>query len=264
MPITEKNGKWYWGEQGPYDTKEAAQRVAMAAYLSGYKKKTGVMPKKKPYRGKYIKDGKIFRKNEDPTEKSKRWLIDTVERSYPQITNLNILTNRTIAGGYIIFNCHNLTWRVELTRITWIAPFGSYVVCVVSDDKYGDTARYDKFLTKIDVIANQTFGVVPILEFAWELYQLDLAYPKFKFYGEYFTPINSPHNTFYDSYKFLKGATQINLTEWKRGVRFDDEEREEKTTLENEEVYNETSKMAKEKLELVRELYHQIFGGYLR
>ena len=65
MPITEKNGKWYWGEQGPYDTKEAAQRVATAAYMSGYKKKTGVMPKKKPYRGKYIKDGKIIRRSED-------------------------------------------------------------------------------------------------------------------------------------------------------------------------------------------------------
>lgn len=64
MPITEKNGKWYWGEQGPYDTKEAAQRVATAAYLSGYKKKTGVMPKKKPYRGKFIRDGKIIRKEE--------------------------------------------------------------------------------------------------------------------------------------------------------------------------------------------------------
>lgn len=65
MPITEKNGKWYWGEQGPYDTKEAAQRVATAAYLSGYKKKTGVMPKKKPYRGKFIRDGKIIRRSED-------------------------------------------------------------------------------------------------------------------------------------------------------------------------------------------------------
>ena len=64
MPITEKNGKWYWGKKGPYNTKEAAQRVATAAYLSGYKKKTGVMPKKKPYKGKFIRDGKIVRKEE--------------------------------------------------------------------------------------------------------------------------------------------------------------------------------------------------------
>jgi len=262
MPITEKNGKWYWGEQGPYDTKEAAQRVATAAYLSGYKKKTGVMPKKKPYRGKFIRDGKIVRKNEDPTEKSKQWLIDTVERAYPQVTNLKFGGRPVIDGGFITFDCHNLKWRVDLNLTTWFAPFGNYIVCVV-DDNYR-AALYDKFLTRIDVIANQTFGIVPVLEFAWKLYQLDLAYPKFYFYGEYYTPIKGPHNTFYDSYKFLKGATQINLTEWKRGVRFDDEEREEKTTLENEEVYNETSKMAKEKLELVRELYHQIFGGNLR
>ena len=64
MPITEKNGKWYWGKKGPYNTKEAAERVATAAYLSGYKKKTGVMPKKKPYKGKFIRDGKIVRKEE--------------------------------------------------------------------------------------------------------------------------------------------------------------------------------------------------------
>ncbi len=64
MPITEKNGKWYWGKKGPYNTKEAAQRVATAAYLSGYKNKTGVMPKKKPYKGKFIRDGKIVRKEE--------------------------------------------------------------------------------------------------------------------------------------------------------------------------------------------------------
>jgi hypothetical protein len=233
MPITEKNGKWYWGEQGPYDTKEAAQRVATAAYLSGYKKKTGVMPKKKPYRGKFIRDGKIVRKNEDPTEKSKQWLIDTVERAYPQITRLDIFTN-VDGGSYIVFNCHNLTWFVELTKITWIAPFGNYVVCVLNDDKYGATALYDKLLTKIDVIANQTFEVVPVLEFAWGLYQLDLAYPEFYFNAKYYTPIKTSGG-FIENYNQLKGFTQKN-----------------------------SRKAAWEKLELVRELYHQIFGGNLR
>ena len=240
MPITEKNGKWYWGEQGPYDTKEAAQRVATAAYLSGYKKKTGVMPKKKPYRGKYIQDGKIFRKNENPKEKSKKWLMNTVEKAYPQITRLVIFDSSVIPGGSIMFECHNLTWRVELTKITWTAaPFNEshnrkYVVCVLNDDKYGATALYDKFLTRIDVIANQTFGVVPVLEFAWELYQLDLTHPEFYFYGTYYTPIKTS-SAFIQNYNKLKSFTQ--------------------------KYSRET---AKEKLKLVRELYHQIFGGYLR
>ena len=36
MPIKEQDGKWYWGSQGPFDTKEKAQEVAQAAYSSGY------------------------------------------------------------------------------------------------------------------------------------------------------------------------------------------------------------------------------------
>lgn len=251
MPITERNGKWYWGEQGPYDTKEAAQRVATAAYLSGYKKKTGVMPKKKPYRGKFIRDGKIIRKNEDPMEKSKQWLIDTVEKAYPQVTNLKFGGRPVINGGYITFDCHNLKWRIDLNLISWIAPFGTYHVCVLSNNYRA--ALYDKFLTRIDVIASQTFGVVPVLEFAWELYQLDVAYPMFKFYGEYYTPFRDiSRNTFFASYRFLKDAANygvervISIFEWDDSVDLDKE-----------------TKMAKEKLQLVRELYQQIFGGNL-
>ena len=36
MPIKKKNGKWYWGSQGPFDTKNKAEEVADA---SGYEKK---------------------------------------------------------------------------------------------------------------------------------------------------------------------------------------------------------------------------------
>jgi len=257
MPITEKNGKWYWGEQGPYDTKEAAQRVATAAYLSGYKKKTGVMPKKKPYRGKFIRDGKIIRKAEDPTEKSKQWLIDTVERAYPQVSNLRFGGEGTIDSSYIRFNCHNLRWFVNLNRIIWTSSV-QYTVCVVSDNN--TTALYDQFLSRVDIIASQTFGVVPVLEFAWELYQLDVAYPKFKFYGEYYTPIESSSD-FYEHHWDLRKASRVNLDD-ENSHRFN-------TSLwvnsgENKEVYNETVKMAKEKIEFVRELYQQILGRELQ
>ena len=36
VPIKEHDGKWYWGEQGPFSTKEQAHEVAQAAYSSGY------------------------------------------------------------------------------------------------------------------------------------------------------------------------------------------------------------------------------------
>ena len=35
MPITEKNGQWYWGTQGPFDSRNKAEEVAQAAYASG-------------------------------------------------------------------------------------------------------------------------------------------------------------------------------------------------------------------------------------
>ena len=39
MPLTKKQSGWYWGSQGPFDTKAKALQVARAAYASGYKEK---------------------------------------------------------------------------------------------------------------------------------------------------------------------------------------------------------------------------------
>lgn len=36
MPVEEKNGKWYWGKEGPFDTQEKAEEVERAAYANGY------------------------------------------------------------------------------------------------------------------------------------------------------------------------------------------------------------------------------------
>lgn len=261
MPITQKEDGWYWGKKGPFATREKAEEVARAVHWKKTlerKKKTGDMPVKKPYKGKYIKDGKIVRKNEDPTERSKQWLIDTVERAYPQVSNLEIFPHNIPAGVYILFNCHNLKWRIDLNLISWYSKSGIYKVCVV-DNNYR-SALYDKFLTRIDVIANQTFGVVPALEFAWELYQLDVTYPMFKFYGEYWTPIETS-NDFYEHYYYLRKASKVNLDD-ENSHRFNN-------SLwvnagENKEVYDETVKMAKEKIKYVEELYQQIFGRELK
>jgi hypothetical protein len=37
MPLVKKSSGWYWGSQGPFDTKAKALQVARAAYASGYK-----------------------------------------------------------------------------------------------------------------------------------------------------------------------------------------------------------------------------------
>lgn len=38
MPVHQKNGKWYWGSKGPFDTQEKAEEVERAAYANGYAK----------------------------------------------------------------------------------------------------------------------------------------------------------------------------------------------------------------------------------
>ena len=38
MPIKKTDKGWYWGSKGPFDSKKKAQKVAQAAYASGYKK----------------------------------------------------------------------------------------------------------------------------------------------------------------------------------------------------------------------------------
>lgn len=36
MPVHQKDGKWFWGGRGPFDTKEKAEEVERAAYANGY------------------------------------------------------------------------------------------------------------------------------------------------------------------------------------------------------------------------------------
>ncbi len=36
MPVHQKDGKWYWGGRGPFDTKEKAEEVERSAYANGY------------------------------------------------------------------------------------------------------------------------------------------------------------------------------------------------------------------------------------
>jgi|TARA_R110000824_G_scaffold199888_3_gene383871 hypothetical protein len=36
MPITKRKGKWYWGDKGPYNSRNKAEEVQRAAFASGY------------------------------------------------------------------------------------------------------------------------------------------------------------------------------------------------------------------------------------
>lgn len=38
MPVERRGEKWYWGNQGPFDTRKKAQDVQRAAHASGYQK----------------------------------------------------------------------------------------------------------------------------------------------------------------------------------------------------------------------------------
>ena len=41
MPVTKRNGKYYWGSKGPFDSRKKAESVQQAAHASGYEKMVG-------------------------------------------------------------------------------------------------------------------------------------------------------------------------------------------------------------------------------
>ena len=41
MPVTKRDGKYYWGSKGPFDSRKEAQAVQRAAFASGYEKMVG-------------------------------------------------------------------------------------------------------------------------------------------------------------------------------------------------------------------------------
>ena len=45
MPLTHRNGSWYWGSKGPFPTKAKALSVARAAYAHGYKEDANITNK---------------------------------------------------------------------------------------------------------------------------------------------------------------------------------------------------------------------------
>lgn len=63
MPITKRDNGWYWGSQGPFDSREKAQEVAQAAHASGYQKAWITNP-----RG----DGKNVKGEQKYTESNKK------------------------------------------------------------------------------------------------------------------------------------------------------------------------------------------------
>ena len=38
MPISKRNGKYYWGSKGPFNSRKKAEEVAQAAHAAGYEK----------------------------------------------------------------------------------------------------------------------------------------------------------------------------------------------------------------------------------
>lgn len=58
MPVEEKNGKWYWGNEGPFDTKAKAEEVERAAYANGYAGDSALAFDKATVRS-FDKDGRL-------------------------------------------------------------------------------------------------------------------------------------------------------------------------------------------------------------
>ena len=88
MPITQKDNKWYWGNQGPFNTKSKAQEVAQAAHASGY---TGSLEKFLDYQ---------FQKADDKPDlilpKGEQQVLQAEDKDYKRGLLVKLLED----GGY--------------------------------------------------------------------------------------------------------------------------------------------------------------------
>ena len=71
MPIKKKGDKWYWGDNGPYDSRNKAEEVQRAAYASGY----GVQQKLEKIEMGAPMDGETRKETVTETQKRERQLL---------------------------------------------------------------------------------------------------------------------------------------------------------------------------------------------
>lgn len=64
MPLVKKQSGWYWGSQGPFDTKAKALAVSRAAYTSGYKAQSKDVLTYRVDEGSWKPPSRLFRKFE--------------------------------------------------------------------------------------------------------------------------------------------------------------------------------------------------------
>ena len=95
MPITQKDNKWYWGNQGPFNTKSKAQEVAQAAHASGY---TGSLEKFLDYQ---------FQKADDKPDlilpKGEQQVLQAEDKDYKRGLLVKLLED----GGYDVAYWYN-------------------------------------------------------------------------------------------------------------------------------------------------------------
>ena len=78
MPIKQKNGKWYWGSQGPFESKKKAEEVARAAHSAGFAKTEigAIMEGEKPH---MIERPLVNHPSYPPRDKTRRKRLDWTE-----------------------------------------------------------------------------------------------------------------------------------------------------------------------------------------
>lgn len=78
MPIKQKNGKWYWGSQGPFESKKKAEEVAQAAHAAGFAKTEigAMMEGEKPH---MVERPQVNHPSYPPRDKTRRKRLDWTE-----------------------------------------------------------------------------------------------------------------------------------------------------------------------------------------
>lgn len=89
MPVQQKDGKWFWGSKGPFETKEKAEEVERAAYANGYAADSIAMDKSSVR--SYDVDGRL-RVEKTPISKSN--ICPYYGREIPDFESLGLDANK--------------------------------------------------------------------------------------------------------------------------------------------------------------------------
>ena len=136
MPISKKKDGWYWGGQGPFESREKAEDVAQAAHASGYKKMD------KAY-------GEPYKQIKQDRKQNKRTMQAMLKDGFGGAAASTGTTGDTTGEASYVTPTHGSNKKVKAFK-DWIKKeeMTTFTSNDVSDEGYPDEANSKKSLKR--------------------------------------------------------------------------------------------------------------------